>query len=57
MIHSDFERTFIRAEVIAFQDYVASGGETGARAAGKMRLEGREYEVRDGDVVHFRVGA
>ena len=53
-IHSDFERTFIRAEVIAFDDYVASGGETGARAAGKMRLEGREYEVRDGDVVHFR---
>ncbi len=56
-IHSDFERTFIRAEVIAFEDYIASGGEAGARAAGKMRLEGREYEVRDGDVVHFRVGA
>jgi GTP-binding protein YchF len=57
VIHSDFERTFIRAEVITFEDYVAFGGETGARAAGKMRLEGREYEVRDGDVVHFRVGA
>src|SRR5262245_30810945 len=57
VIHSDFERAFIRAEVIAFEDYVACGGETGARAAGKMRLEGREYEVRDGDVVHFRVGA
>ena len=57
VIHSDFERTFIRAEVIAFDDYVAAGGEAGARAAGKMRLEGREYEVHDGDVVHFRVGA
>ena len=57
VIHSDFERTFIRAEVITFEDYVACGGEAGARAAGKMRLEGREYEVRDGDVVHFRVGA
>jgi GTP-binding protein YchF len=55
-IHSDFERTFIRAEVITFEDYVACGGEAGARAAGKMRLEGREYAVRDGDVVHFRVG-
>jgi GTP-binding protein YchF len=57
VIHTDFERTFIRAEVITFEDYVACGGEAGARAAGKMRLEGREYELRDGDVVHFRVGA
>jgi hypothetical protein len=57
VIHTDFERTFIRAEVIAFDDYIATGGEAGARAAGKMRLEGREYLVQDGDVVHFRVGA
>jgi GTP-binding protein YchF len=57
VIHTDFERTFIRAEVIAFDDYIAAGGEAGARAAGKMRLEGREYAIRDGDVVHFRVGA
>ncbi|HEY8154565.1 MAG TPA: redox-regulated ATPase YchF [Myxococcota bacterium] len=57
VIHTDFERTFIRAEVIAFDDYIAAGGEAGARAAGQMRLEGREYVVRDGDVVHFRVGA
>ena len=57
VIHSDFERTFIRAEVIAFEDYVATGGEAGARAAGKLRLEGKEYVVCDGDVVHFRVGA
>jgi GTP-binding protein YchF len=57
VIHSDFERTFIRAEVIAFEDYVAAGGEVGARAAGKMRLEGKEYVMCDGDVVHFRVGA
>jgi len=56
-IHTDFERTFIRAEVIAFDDFIASGGEAGARAAGRMRLEGREYAIRDGDVVHFRVGA
>jgi len=57
VIHTDFERSFIRAEVIAFGDFVASGGEAGARAAGRMRLEGREYAVRDGDVVYFRVGA
>src|SRR5499426_3443523 len=57
VIHTDFERTFIRAEVIAYEDYVACGGEAGARAAGKLRIEGREYAVRDGDVVHFRVGA
>jgi GTP-binding protein YchF len=57
VIHTDFERTFIRAEVIPFEDYVACGGEAGARAAGKLRVEGREYAMRDGDVVHFRVGA
>jgi GTP-binding protein YchF len=57
VIHTDFERTFIRAEVIAFEDYVASGGEAGARAAGLMRLEGKDYVMRDGDVVNFRVGA
>lgn len=56
-IHSDFERTFIRAEVIPFDDYVACGGEAGAKAAGKMRVEGKEYVMQDGDVVHFRVGA
>jgi GTP-binding protein YchF len=56
-IHTDFERTFIRAEVIPFDDYVACGGEVGAREKGKMRVEGKEYVVQDGDVVHFRVGA
>jgi len=56
-IHTDFERTFIRAEVIPFEDYVAANGEAGARAAGKMRSEGKEYEMQDGDVVLFRVGA
>jgi ribosome-binding ATPase YchF (GTP1/OBG family) len=53
-IHSDFERGFIRAEVIAYDDYVAYKGEQGAKEAGKMRLEGRDYVVRDGDVMHFR---
>jgi len=57
VIHTDFERTFIRAEVIPFDDYVACNGEAGARSAGKLRVEGREYPVRDGDVVHYRVGA
>jgi len=56
-IHTDFERTFIRAEVIAFDDYVACGGEAGAKAKGLMRVEGKDYVMRDGDVVHFRVGA
>jgi hypothetical protein len=54
VIHTDFEHGFIRAEVIAYDDYVACKGETGAREAGKMRLEGKEYVVQDGDVVHFR---
>jgi hypothetical protein len=54
VIHTDFEKGFIRAEVIAFDDYVALNGEQGAKEAGKMRLEGKEYVVRDGDVVYFR---
>src|SRR6202167_3524926 len=54
VIHSDFERGFIRAETIAYDDYVACGGEAGARDAGKMRLEGKDYVVQDGDVLHFR---
>jgi len=54
VIHTDFERGFIRAEVIAFPDFVACKGEQGAKEAGKMRLEGREYVVKDGDVMHFR---
>jgi hypothetical protein len=53
-IHSDFERGFIRAETIAYGDFVAHGGEQGAKDAGKMRAEGRDYVVRDGDVFHFR---
>jgi ribosome-binding ATPase len=54
VIHSDFERGFIRAETIAYDDYVTYGGETGSREAGKMRLEGKNYVVADGDVMHFR---
>jgi ribosome-binding ATPase YchF (GTP1/OBG family) len=54
VIHSDFERGFIRAETIAYDDYVAQGGEQGAKAAGRMRSEGKEYEVQDGDVILFR---
>jgi ribosome-binding ATPase len=54
VIHTDFERGFIRAEVIAFADYIATKGEAGARDAGKLRLEGKEYVVREGDVMHFR---
>ena len=54
VIHTDFERGFIRAEVIAYDDYLACTGETGAKDAGKMRLEGKEYVVRDGDVIYFR---
>ena len=53
-IHTDFERGFIAAEVIAYADYVALGGETGAKAAGRMRIEGRDYVVADGDVILFR---
>lgn len=54
VIHSDFEKGFIRAETIAYDDYIAYSGEAGARDAGKMRLEGKEYVVNDGDVMHFR---
>lgn len=54
VIHTDFEKGFIRAETIAFNDYVAGNGETGAKEAGKMRLEGKDYVVQDGDVMHFR---
>jgi GTP-binding protein YchF len=54
VIHSDFERGFIRAETIGYNDYIAAGGEAGAREAGKMRLEGKDYVVADGDVMHFR---
>ncbi|MCB1618158.1 MAG: DUF933 domain-containing protein, partial [Pseudomonadales bacterium] len=54
VIHTDFERGFIRAEVIAYDDFVAGNGEQGAKEAGKWRLEGKEYIVADGDVIHFR---
>ena len=54
VIHSDFERGFIKAEVVAFEDYVELGGEAGAKAAGKLRIEGKDYVMADGDVVHFR---
>ena len=54
VIHTDFERGFIRAEVISYEDYVTMGGEQGAKEAGKMRLEGKDYLIQDGDVVHFR---
>jgi len=54
VIHTDFEKGFIRAEVIAYEDYIACKGEQGAKEAGKMRLEGKDYVVKDGDVMHFR---
>ncbi len=54
VIHTDFEKGFIRAEVIAFDDFIAHKGEQGAKEAGKMRLEGKDYVVQDGDVMHFR---
>jgi len=54
VIHTDFEHGFIRAEVIAFGDYIAGKGEAGAKEAGKLRLEGKEYIVQEGDVMHFR---
>ncbi|MDJ0928240.1 MAG: redox-regulated ATPase YchF [Gammaproteobacteria bacterium] len=53
-IHTDFERGFIRAEVITFDDYIAGNGEQGAKEAGRMRLEGKEYVVKEADVIHFR---
>lgn len=54
VIHSDFEKGFIRAEVIAYEDFIANGGEQGAKDAGKWRLEGKDYIVKDGDLMHFR---
>jgi ribosome-binding ATPase YchF (GTP1/OBG family) len=54
IIHTDFAKGFIRAEVIAYRDYIEYKGEVGAKESGKMRLEGKEYVVQDGDVVHFR---
>jgi GTP-binding protein YchF len=54
VIHTDFERGFIRAEVIAYDDFIACNGEQGAKEAGKLRLEGKDYVVQDGDVIHFR---
>ena len=52
--HTDFERGFIRAETIAYDDYIACKGEAGARDAGKLRLEGRDYVLREGDLLYFR---
>ena len=54
VIHSDFERGFIKAEVASYDDYVTLGGEAGCKAAGKLRMEGKDYVVQDGDVMHFR---
>jgi GTP-binding protein YchF len=54
VIHTDFEKGFIRAEVIAYEDFIANKGEQGAKEVGKLRLEGKEYIVREGDVMHFR---
>ncbi len=54
IVHTDFERGFIRAEVVAYDDFVVCGGEAGAKDAGKWRLEGKDYVVKDGDVMHFR---
>jgi ribosome-binding ATPase len=54
VIHTDFEKGFIRAEVIAYEDYVAFGTEAKVKEAGKLRVEGKEYIVKDGDVMHFR---
>ncbi len=53
IIHTDFERGFIRANVIRYDDYIKYGSEAAVREAGKMSVEGKEYEVRDGDVMHF----
>jgi ribosome-binding ATPase len=54
VIHTDFEKGFIKAEVIGYEDYVQYNGESGAKGAGRLRLEGKEYIVQDGDVIHFR---
>ena len=55
VIHSDFEKAFIRAEVITYGDFTKYNGESGAKEHGALRIEGKEYEMQDGDVVHFRV--
>lgn len=57
VIHTDFEKNFIRAEVISYNDFVEFGGESGARDKGKLRIEGKEYIMQDGDICHFRVNA
>jgi len=57
VIHTDFEKGFIRAEVISYEDFVAGGGEAGARDVGKLRVEGKDYVMNDGDVCHFRVSS
>ena len=54
VIHTDFEKGFIKAEVIGYDDYITLGSEAAAREAGKLRIEGKEYIVKDGDVMHFR---
>ncbi|MDX5405005.1 MAG: DUF933 domain-containing protein, partial [Bacteroidota bacterium] len=54
VIHTDFEKGFIRAEVISYEDYVKFGSEQAVKDAGKLRVEGKEYIVKDGDVMHFR---
>ena len=54
VIHTDFEKGFIRAEVVGYDDFINHAGENGAKEAGRWRLEGKEYSVQDGDVVHFR---
>jgi ribosome-binding ATPase YchF (GTP1/OBG family) len=54
IIHTDFEKGFIRAEVIKYDDYVNYNGETGVKEAGKLGVEGKEYVVQDGDIMHFR---
>jgi len=54
VIHTDFERGFIKAEVISFDDYISCNGELRSKEKGKLRLEGKEYLVRDGDVIHFK---
>jgi GTP-binding protein YchF len=56
VIHTDFEKNFIRAEVISYQDYIDCNGESGARDKGKLRVEGKDYIMQDGDVCHFRIG-
>ncbi|MFA6504348.1 MAG: redox-regulated ATPase YchF [Patescibacteria group bacterium] len=57
VIHTDFEKNFIRAEVVSFDDFIANGGWNGAKEKGKVGVEGKEYEVKDGDIVFFRIGA